>query len=101
MFPRYFSGEITNWPRLPCYSLDKSCICVWVQHNCHQFDRNEGPHSSCDAPKPADLPHVPLHLPQAIEFTRVTKDASCGRQIRELTEISQGLQEACSESPVP
>ena len=21
MFPRYFSGEITNWPRLPCYSL--------------------------------------------------------------------------------
>ncbi len=24
MFPRYFSGEITNWPRLPCYSLNKS-----------------------------------------------------------------------------
>ena len=23
MFPRYFSGEITNWPRLPCYSLEK------------------------------------------------------------------------------
>jgi len=21
MFPRYFAGEITNWPRLPCYSL--------------------------------------------------------------------------------
>gem|GEM_PF-2829326 len=21
MFPRYFSGEVTNWPRLPCYSL--------------------------------------------------------------------------------
>jgi len=21
MFPRYFSGEITNWPRLLCYSL--------------------------------------------------------------------------------
>jgi len=21
MFPWYFSGEITNWPRLPCYSL--------------------------------------------------------------------------------
>ena len=24
MFPRYFSGEITNWPRLPCYSLNFS-----------------------------------------------------------------------------
>ena len=22
MFLRYFSGEITNWPRLPCYNLD-------------------------------------------------------------------------------
>ena len=24
MFPRYFSGEITNWTRLPCYSLNLS-----------------------------------------------------------------------------
>ena len=26
MFPRYFSGEITNWPRLPCYSLCKKVV---------------------------------------------------------------------------
>ncbi len=27
MFPWYFSGEVTNWPRLPCYSLVKSREC--------------------------------------------------------------------------
>ena len=32
MFPRYFSGEITNWPRLPCYSL-------FIVHRLHrEFD---------------------------------------------------------------
>src|SRR5208337_3865339 len=28
MFPRYFSGEITNWPRLPCYSLENEHLYV-------------------------------------------------------------------------
>jgi len=31
MFPRHFSGEITNWPRLPCYSLRKSRKIARVQ----------------------------------------------------------------------
>jgi hypothetical protein len=51
MFPRYFSGEITNWPRLPCYSLILSLYS-------HCLGRNREPNRVFQAPSQESLEAV-------------------------------------------